>query len=249
MRFIPAVSAVRIRAPPPTANEVPLEFFGEELLVYRYKNGVVGSGDVMGELKKQVVIFLSICLGICFLYGIFCLDAYLELGFSEISFTEYTQSFMLFFSSILYAVSIKRVRRCKRALILLSGAFMAMFIREQDKYLDACFWHSAWIIPAYTVIMLAIYFALRDGKRRFLEDLSNFAAWRYCPVVSVGLASLLVYSRLFGSKFAWKMMLKDNGRMVYLSKAAIEESTELFAYTLLFVTALLFFLESRNSDN
>ncbi|MDD7022634.1 MAG: hypothetical protein PUI29_08695 [Aeromonadales bacterium] len=99
--------------------------------------------------------------------------------------------------------------------------FVAMLIRENDRLLNSGGvpgWECA--LLAYLAV-LALWERLHRGE--ILPGFYAFANSPACPVMAVGLALLLVYSRLFGSHLIWQyLVLEDDTH--FAVRRMVEES-------------------------
>ena len=152
---------------------------------------------------------------------------------SETSVTEFAQAALIgTISLLLFAVAARRPD-LRGGLVLSAGFFLCMVIWENDGWLDAIR-HGLWypVALAAAAVCLVIAWRYRSSVQAGLEALCNpcTVAWEV-----VGLALLLVFSRIFGSKALW-MSTDLYSRVV---KTVAEESLELLADAFLFVWAIL----------
>lgn len=157
---------------------------------------------------------------------------------SETGIVETAQSLVLLTTVTLLSILVKIAKPLRGGLILATGFFSTLLIREQDAFLDVVY-HGFWVVPALAVTVIALIYAwkyrlsIRDG----LMDIRNnhhFAA------LTLGLFLLLGYSRVFGNKAIWKTICTNE---FFAAKHAAEEGTELVAYAVIMYWAICYFLD------
>ena len=149
--------------------------------------------------------------------------------FGEITFVEITQEiflFLLFLAYIFIGIKWKSIRPVSN---LVSLFFLLSFIREFN------FLKLNWVYPALVVLVIMIWFALRDFKKIKKATIEFFSvppsSW-----LLAGCFTTYVFSRLMGrSKFWLQMYSEENYR---LAKAATEESIELLGNMLMLISAI-----------
>lgn len=172
------------------------------------------------------------------------LDAHFGIIRSEMSFTENTQLLFVFLTIFSFFRLGREHPELRRAVALIVGFFVVVFIRECDGYLDEIR-HGFWVVPALTVTAVAVGYALRDW-RSCIREMAEILASPGLLVVS-GVVLLLVYSRLFGMGVFWQGVMTEN----YLREVKViaEEGTELLAYGLIWLSALFTRREFRIRGN
>lgn len=156
----------------------------------------------------------------------------------ENSLVEYTQELFLFFTSALFfAVAVKQPAQ-KGLAVLVSAFFMVLLIRELDGLLDMV-WHGFWKFPAAVVAVLGMAYA-RKHLTATLAPLSRYSEHASFGLMLGGLATLLVFSRLFGMGEIWQTAMQEN----YMRevKNLAEEGVELLGYSLILAAAIWYCL-------
>lgn len=180
------------------------------------------------------MLFL-LALGVVVLFLIFRWDASCAHPFVEEGPTEIFQSLLLLACSGIYFLEARRDASMRGAMLLAGGFFGCMLIREQDYYFDMLS-HGCWKWPAIVLALLCIGAAART-PRATLAGLAAFVRRRAFPMLLTGVVIVLVYSRLFGMGSLWHTLLPDVDARA--AKNAIEESSELLGYLLIFASTLL----------
>lgn len=162
------------------------------------------------------------------------IDAALGSIRSEMSFTENTQLIFIALTIYTFCRLLQENSSLKHACALIIGFFCVIFIRECDGYLDRVY-HGFWLIPALAVTAIACIFALRDWRSCIFECAKILAS--PALLVASGTVLLLIYSRLFGMGAFWKEIMGD--AYVREVKVIAEEGTELLAYGLILLGALM----------
>lgn len=156
----------------------------------------------------------------------------------ETGIVETAQTLVLLMTVILLSILIKIAKPLRGGLILATGFFLTLLIREQDAFLDMVY-HGFWVVPALVVTAIALVYAwkyrhsIRDGLMHIRNN-HHFAA------LTLGLFLLLGYSRVFGNKMIWRTICTTE---FYPAKHAAEEGTELVAYAIIMYWAICYFLD------
>ncbi len=159
---------------------------------------------------------------------------YLDNGLSESSVTEYLQVIILFLSaSSFYYIAYKDLST-RHFCILVAGFFTCMLIREFDEYLDAIV-HGFWVYLALFVAVSCIAFSSRNVKQT-THTFAHFTQSRHFVSLCLGMALLLVFSRLFGMGDFWKGILGPD--YVRVVKLVAEESLEVLGYIIIFYASV-----------
>ncbi|WP_245621479.1 hypothetical protein [Enterovibrio calviensis] len=161
---------------------------------------------------------------------------------SEQSLTEYSEKLLLVATILCYLYVAKIDPSFRRFSALVIGFFACMLIRELDKFFDDWVMHGFWKYPVTLVAASAILYSLLN-KAETMKGFSDFVSHRYFSILSLGLALLLVFSRLFGMSSLWEDVL-TNG-YVRTAKNVAEEGTELMAYFTIFYASLRYALDKR----
>lgn len=162
--------------------------------------------------------------------------------FGEGSSTEWMQQMYLLLTSLFFIVAGVRSKSHKAISYLMGGGALVALVRELDVYLDKVY-HGAWFPLAMLVLASALFLVYRQ-KKQIWENLEEFFTTTSFGTFIAGFLSVFVFSRLFGTKKVWRALfevekLEPMQRWV---KNAVEEGSELFGYTLLFIAAIEFFV-------
>ncbi|WP_105902290.1 hypothetical protein [Vibrio gangliei] len=199
-----------------------------------HQNVLVIKRSVLRFLVLAVVVALPV---ICIRVDIF----YFNNNLGEISLTEFLQEGMLFIATCLFASIAKNNPDVRHAYVLIAGFFACLLIRELDALFDLIY-HGFWVVPALVVAASAIRFALTD-KEKTVAGLSQHAQDKNNSSMMVGLAVLLIFSRLFGMGSLWEGLLGDE--FVRAVKNVAEEGTEVLGYALMFYSALCYYVDFK----
>ena len=186
-------------------------------------------------LGRALLLLLALGAGVILLYLVFLWEVQLRPPFKEAGPLEFTQSAMLGASTALFFLEAKRHPELRHAMVLVAGFLGCMLIREQDYFLDFI-WHGFWLWPALALAFSCLAYACTN-LRRTLAGLEHFVRWKYFPFLLIGLVIVLAYSRLFGSRLVWELLLGPN--FSYSMKTGVEESCELLGYMFILASAVL----------
>lgn len=159
----------------------------------------------------------------------------LKTGATESSMVEYLEHFLLSLTILCYAYTAKHNPSFRHFGALVIGFFLCMLIRELDMFLDELVFHGFWVYPATIVAVGAIAYSLSD-RATTATQFAAFVRNKHFSMLCVGLAVLLVFSRLFGMGQLWQELMGES----YLRpvKNIAEEGTELLAYAIIFYASL-----------
>lgn len=160
---------------------------------------------------------------------------------SESSLIELSQLILLAATVFTFRRVAKLSKPLHHAAGLMSAFFLVLMIRELDATLDIVM-HGFWKFPALVVTGLAIWPTLRHW-RETMTSLAHAVHARSSTVLMIALALLLVYSRLFGMGELWEQAMGE--MYVRDVKNIAEESTELVAYSLIWLSALGYLVEAK----
>ncbi|NAW65846.1 hypothetical protein CAG70_02855 [Photobacterium halotolerans] len=156
----------------------------------------------------------------------------------ENSLVEYTQELYLCLTSTLFfGVAMKQPAQ-KGFAVLVSAFFMVLLIRELDGLLDLI-WHGFWKFPAAIVAVTGMFYAYKHPQTT-QPALSRYSQHASFGLMLGGLATLLVFSRLFGMGEIWQAAMQDN--YVREIKNLAEEGVELLGYSLILAAAIWYCL-------
>lgn len=164
----------------------------------------------------------------------------LEDQFTEASFAEISQTFMLLASLILlWKVRVMGVYR--HGVVLMFAFLLASLIREQDFMLDRVF-DDLWQWLVALVLVPALVFLVRY-RLRVLDE-----CYRYMQQMSFGLflsgfVTVYVFSRLMGRGIFWEAVLK--AQYLYEIKSTVEEGVETLGYALMLLAIVELWLWAR----
>ena len=135
-------------------------------------------------------------------------------------------------SAILGFVRLARLSPEDRGFAVLAAAFLGcMLVRELDAMLDLVF-DGLWQVLVTVIAVSALTWAWRN-RADAIASTRRFVPTRQASTLAVGMAVVLVFSRLFGMGDIWGQFIDlDAARVV---KNAIEECTELLGYSLVLV--------------
>jgi len=161
----------------------------------------------------------------------------------EDSTVEIAQFLLLVFSSVLFFKNAGSRSAFDGGSFLIGAFLLCMAIRELDFITDRIPYLS-WSYFVAAVVAVAGGVAWRRW-RSVIHGLAVFADSRACPFMTIGLLCVLIFSRLFGSKYIWYNLYDpDDVRIV---KNVVEEGLELFGYALIATASARFRLASRTS--
>lgn len=152
----------------------------------------------------------------------------LQNGLSETSLTEVVQESILLLIVLIHLIRARRNRVQRQCNVLIAGFFLAMLIRELDGIFDLIH-HGSWVWFALLSSVLTIGYVLRTPAL-VARQLADYARSPSYGLMVAGLATILIFSRLFGMSGLWHSILQDG--YVRVVKNMVEEGVELFGYIL-----------------
>ena len=169
--------------------------------------------------------------------GIVC-----EEKFAEGSATEWMQQLFLLLTSLTFILLGVRSKSHKAIAFLFGGGALVALIRELDIYFDHIY-HGAWFPFAIVVLASAVFLAYRQ-QGQIWENLEEFFSTPAFGTFLSGFVSVLVFSRLFGTKNVWIALfdVQELDSTQNWVKNAVQEGVELFGYSLIFIAAVEFFV-------
>jgi hypothetical protein len=185
-------------------------------------------------IRNKLVIFFASALFLCLMMGLVFIDVHwMHDAVHESSLTEITQELMLLVIAFLYFYRAMRHSAARPSLMLIGGFFSCMLIREMDFLFDEIK-HGCWVWFALAVTGICLTFAIRYPERT-LAGLVSFLRHPSWGMMSAGLLTVLVFSRLFGMQDLWRALMP--GGYSHTVKNMAEECSELLGYSLcLFAT-------------
>lgn len=157
---------------------------------------------------------------------------------------EVVQSTCALLSGFLFWRSAARQREWRGGLLLITGFFIAIFIRESDAYFDKLH-HGAWKYVLIVYLLGLLLAIKRAGFSTVIPGLAAFVRSRSFLMMLPGTAIVLVYSRLYGYKGLWLTLMGDYEKWQVM-KGFAEESTELLGYILMLGAAIFWLVGRRN---
>lgn len=184
----------------------------------------------------------------------------------ESSSIEISQETLLAICILLLLYVGKTNEKFKIFNLALAGVLAVHFVREFDFWLNYNLFDNSWQVFAL-VFVIAIFYLIFKNFNRFVTELYQVSKTYSFGIFLVGFIILHVFSRLFGSKKIWNVILEpgylgyidtEEGEKVisfddyvYPVKAGVQESVELLAYVLIsigVVEMIIFVIKSsRNS--
>lgn len=166
-------------------------------------------------------------------------------GISENSVTEVAQIVLLILSVACF-IFLARKKINERAFFLLAAAFFScMLIRELDALFDLIA-HGFWACIVAPVAISAIINAIKNGQSTLL-GLSRFVTSQAGMLMLVAVAILLFYSRLIGMTVVWQEIMGD--AYLRIVKNAMEETSELLGYSLIFAASATYLLQRLRTQS
>ncbi|MCW8327222.1 hypothetical protein MD588_00210 [Photobacterium sp. SDRW27] len=184
-------------------------------------------------LKSSAYFF-----GIAILLAISAFSIHLEVihisgNVGEDSLVEQLQEFYLLIVGTLFAAVAIKHKAQRNFAILASAFFYIMLIRELDGLFDQIS-HGFWKYPAWLLATMAIGFAW-SNKKQTVNQLVKYTQHRSFGLMLAGVATLLVFARIYGMGVLWQGAMQEN--YMRSVKNLAEEGTELLAYSLILFSA------------
>lgn len=150
-------------------------------------------------------------------------------GSSEHSLTEIIQALLVMFSAAAFWFARKWHPQASAWLILVTGFFGVILIREMDYHFDIMIAHGFWVYPALAVTIATVIASYRaEGSvRAGLLEFSNTPAYVF---VLCGLIIVLFFSRLMGAGAILESLMGAEYNRHF--KTALQEGLELMGYLL-----------------
>ncbi|WP_417595206.1 hypothetical protein [Oceanospirillum sp.] len=189
-------------------------------------------------LLRRLGFYLFLGLFMLVAPGVLYIDAVvLNQSVDETSVTEILQEIFLFISLLCYLVLYIKSRGKEPFFALVTAFYGVLFIRELDMFLDAIV-HGFWKYPAIVVALTGIYIGVK-GWQKTRQSLYTFLEIPGGVFTAFGVLLVLFFSRIFGSSKIWEPIMQD--RYLYLFKSAIQESIELYGYSIIFIGSVMVF--------
>jgi len=160
--------------------------------------------------------------------------------FHEYSYTEWAQQVFILLSMLLCLFVGKRYQPLLPVSYLVGGGFLVIFIREMDHYFDFIY-QGAWSLFALAALVLTVVMVYRN-RAGFWASVERFMSTASFGLMTAGGLSVLVFSRLFGSKSMWTTLFQvaelEPRTPFKWAKNGVQEGSELFGYCLLLCAAI-----------
>ncbi|MEN7973761.1 MAG: hypothetical protein ABFR47_08000 [Verrucomicrobiota bacterium] len=162
--------------------------------------------------------------------------------FGEHSATEWLQQTYLLLACLVSILIGIRSKNHRAISYLLGGGAMVALIRELDVYFDKIY-HGAWLLPVLLVLALTAT-AIFKRRNQICDNLGELCSSPALGTFVSGFVGVVIFSRLFGTKSLWKALFEADklDSMQRLVKTVVQEGTELFGYTLLFIASVEFLI-------
>ena len=150
----------------------------------------------------------------------------LENGLKETSVTEFLHSFMAGAIAVTFLFRYFAHPQEKGLNIAFTGFFTILLIRENDFILDEVT-HGFWAYPAAFVAIVTIYI-INKYRLTTIEPFLKLSHHKAFSFMFLGLAILIIFSRIFGTGSFWQDIMQDDYQ--YLYKTIIQECLESVGY-------------------
>ena len=184
-------------------------------------------------ILKNFSYFILKCVLPAVVLGLIYLDIKTFGNIREQSFVEIGQSVFLLAASLIFMFLANKKKA--NGLWLVAGFFICMFIREQNAYFDDLF-HGSWKYFAIASALLFTWKAWAAGKVNAVKTLAAYMQSPSFTTMSFGMMVVLLFSRGMGMNKLWKLAMGDGYNRVV--KNIVEEGTELFGYSIIFLAAV-----------
>nr|WP_300306631.1 hypothetical protein [Halomonas sp.] len=165
-----------------------------------------------------------------------------DIRFSELGFTEITQSILLLSCCLLLLYTRQVLGALPRVTLLMLGLLGSALIREQDAFLDIYVFDGAWQTLVTLLVLPILYQTIRH-RHAFLKEFESISDSFAFGVFASGFLCTFAFSRLFGRGAMWETLLGNNYDRIF--KDAAEEVVELFGYVLLLYAVIELCLWAR----
>lgn len=173
--------------------------------------------------------------------GAIAQGAYLEalylpsVRFSELGFTELTQTLVLAFSCAMLIYVRHTLKVWPTVTLLLLAFVAASLVREQDHFLDTYVARHTWkILVALIIIPSTTWVVIH--RRRFLEEFAYYSNTFAFGLFTAGVLTTYIFSRLYGRQDFWRAVLEESYSGTF--KSVAEEVVELLGYSLILIATL-----------
>lgn len=190
-------------------------------------------------IRNKILVFFVFAAFLSAMMGLIFIDVvWINDEVHEASFTEITQELILAVIAILFLKHSTESAGVRPVRILVAGFFTCMLIRELDFLFDKLS-HGCWFWFALAVTVVSLLAALRH-PRLLISGLADFMRHPSWGMMTAGMLTILVFSRLFGMHELWQNLMTEHYNRTVKNMA--EEGSELLGYTLcLFATVTYLF--------
>lgn len=165
--------------------------------------------------------------------------------FKEDSFTERTQETFLLIGILVLVIASIKFKAFRYFNTILSLFFLTHLIRELDSILDGIF-DGLWQILAFSVVAIAVVILIKHWKL-FWKQVAEIQHQFAFGILTIGLLTLHVFSRLYGKGTNWENLLGDE--FLRTVKDASEESVELLGYSIILIAIAELFYYSKKQNS
>ena len=198
---------------------------------------VEGYADWVRVLQGVGEFFLLVAIAVAVPALVYFDIAVLGNTVGEISATEVTQELLVLMTAAIFWYKAYRDPASRGFWVLVAGFFSCILIREMDSFLDVIV-HGFWVWPVTLVAVVSVFLASVPFKGRVLRPMATYVGTKPYFFMIVGLAVLLVFSRIFGSgSLLWQQLLGAGYTSGF--KSALQEGLELLGYFLIGYSAVL----------
>ncbi|WP_409421223.1 hypothetical protein ABHF91_15970 [Pseudaeromonas sp. ZJS20] len=185
----------------------------------------------LARLQAGLLSFFLTALGLALVAGLVLTDILvLHNDLGERSLTEGAQSAMLGGIVFLFGWCAWHRPAQRGCYLLMAGFFGCLLIRESDAFFDQIH-HGFWVIPAL-LLAAASLLAARAHPGTVLAPLAEVMDSRAWSGLVIGMAIVLVFSRLMGMGVLWHALMGE--QFVRGVKNIVEEATESLGYFVVF---------------
>lgn len=157
----------------------------------------------------------------------------LKNSIGESSLTEIAQELLLGIIISLFIYNAFRYPKIKYGMILITGFFSCLFVRELDFVLDKIFF--SWLYIALIIVLSCLILAIKYQKNA-LYGLNHFCKGEVFYMMFCGFLMLFGFARLIGMQILWENLL--GASYIRVVKNAVEEISELMCYALCLVATI-----------
>lgn len=193
---------------------------------------------------QKIKEYLALAILMCLPYVIVMFDNYiLKNEVNKHSLTAISHSVFLMINIILLYKIKRNNKELSGGILLITGLFAAMLIRENRENIRELFSgtvHWSWL--ALAVSLYYLWQGAKNGVRKAFIDLREMHRFSDYNYLICGLILVLVWSRLFGNRFVWKGI--EHIHYSEALKNTAEEPTQSLGY-LIIMFGLVKILKSK----